>query len=202
MKKIICLLILALLISGCATTDWNRFWGTGYYGICPICKNNIVVYDTTSNYTCCYCGKVISAQEAIRLYSQYGNTPQDYVICPKCNTLADARFIPQTQSLLKCGYCGFEFERANGKKLFNEYYAKLYPYFVMAQAQTAAAEAQRQAAASQIFLQMYQGMQQQQALQQQQLWNSIFNNSFRQRRTRGTIRPDGLGGYIYEETQY
>jgi len=160
-------------LSGCATTDWNRFWGTGYYGICPVCKNNIIVYDTTSNYTCPYCKGIVSAQEAIWLYNQYGNVPQDYVMCPKCNTLADARFIPQAQSL-KCGYCGFEFGRANGKKLFNEYYAKIYPYLVMAQAQAEAAEAQRRAAANRILLQMYQGMQQQQALQQQ-MWYRIFN---------------------------
>ncbi len=85
--------IILVFISGCATTDWNRAMGTTYSAICPICKNNIGVYDTTSNFQCIYCKNTISAPEAIRLYQRYANAPSDIVTCPYCYTNQELRFL-------------------------------------------------------------------------------------------------------------
>lgn len=120
MKKYIFLLGLALILSGCTTLDYNRAMGITYPAICPICKNNIYVYDTTSNYQCSYCKNTISAPEAIRLYQKYANVPSDIVTCPHCYTNQELRFLdnPSAQ-VIKCYYCQKDFDRAEGKKLYN-----------------------------------------------------------------------------------
>ena len=122
MKKYIVYSCLSLIVilSGCATADWNRAMGTYYNAICPICKNNIGVYDTTSNFQCLYCKNTISAPEAIRLYQRYANVPSDIVTCSHCYTNQELRFLDNhSAQVIKCYYCQKDFDRAEGKKLYN-----------------------------------------------------------------------------------
>ena len=118
MKKII-IAIFLLFISGCSTLDYNRAMGITYPAICPICKNNIGVYDTTSNFQCLYCKNTISAPEAIRLYQRYANVLSDIVTCPHCYTNQELRFLdnPSAQ-VIKCYYCQKDFDRAEGKRIY------------------------------------------------------------------------------------
>lgn len=146
MKNIIFSIIM-VFISGCATADWNRTWGTYYYAICPICKNSISVYDTTSNFQCIYCKNTISAPEAINLYQKYANIPSDIVTCLHCYTNSELRFLdnPSAQ-VIKCYYCQRDFDRAEGKKIYVQMESQrqnaLAPALINAQAQQAIAQQQ------------------------------------------------------------
>lgn len=169
MRKYIFLLGLVLILSGCTTLNWNRAMGITYPGICPICKNIIYVYDTTSNYQCSYCKNTISAPEAIRLYQRYANVPSDIVTCPHCYTSQELRFLdnPSAQ-VIKCYYCQKDFDRAEGKRIYVQMETQrqnaLAPALINAQTQQAIAQEQ----ANQAFADRMQNIYKESAERQQQ----------------------------------
>ncbi len=179
MKKIYCIFLLSLIVilSGCATADWNRAMGTSYYAICPICKNNIGVYDTTSNFQCIYCKNTISAPEAIRLYQKYANVPSDIVTCPHCYTNQELRFLdnPSAQ-VIKCYYCQKDFDRAEGKKIYVQMETQrqnaLAPALINSQTQQAIAQEQ----ANRAFADKMQNIYKESAERQQQNTQAFQQN--------------------------
>lgn len=195
MKKYIFLLGLALIISGCTTLDWNRAWGKTYYAICPICKNTIYVYDTTSNYQCSYCKNTISAPEAIRLYQRYANVPSDIVTCPHCYTNQELRFLDNSSAqVIKCYYCQKDFDRAEGKKIYVQMETQrqnaLVPALINSQTQQAIAQEQANQAFADRMRNIYKESadRQQQNIQTSQQniadWNANWQKSHNQAGTR------------------
>lgn len=53
------------------------------------------------------------------MYGNPNGANPDNLVCPNCYSLNDAQNISANIQIVKCYYCGYEFQRAEGKKLYN-----------------------------------------------------------------------------------